>query len=213
MILCCGKTGGLKVMTNAPFLILDFHTILWQQGYTGRIPSLTSCCMVLRSFCDVHYLCLYKFFRYRLAICELGKTAVQHNTDISIDLKPWRLVAVNHLEWVGSVPQIVTIVMILTETPEVEVAWMEHERSFKKVTWLPSFWQSQLPRTTTILDNILLLYNFRLNPRGQTLHEKKTIYSELREGEWNCVGHSTQSQCNTSISIKLIKKLLKTPSE
>jgi len=64
---------------------------------------------------------------------------VQHNTDISKDLKPWSLVAVHHLEWVGSVPQIVTLVMNLTETPEVEIAWLEHERSLKKVTWLQSF--------------------------------------------------------------------------
>lgn len=98
---------------------------------------MTSCCVVLRSFCDVHYLGLYKFFNTDWQ--SVRETAVQHNTDISKDLKPWSLVAVNHLEWVGSVPQIVTVVMILTETPEVEVAWMEHERSLKMVTWLLSF--------------------------------------------------------------------------
>ena len=119
-----------------------------------------------------------------------GKTAVRHNADITKDLKPGSLVAVNHPEWVGSVPQIGTVVRIPdADTPEVEIAWMEHERSSKKATWLRSFRQSKRPHTTISLDNILL-YNFELNQRGQTLRkttreELQTIYGELKEGEWS----------------------------
>ena len=43
--------------------------------------------------------------------------------------------AVNHPQLVGSVPQIATIVKIpddLTETPEVEIAWIVHEREIPK---------------------------------------------------------------------------------
>jgi len=117
---------------------------------------------------------------------------VQHNADITKDLKPGSLVAVNHPDWVGTVPQIATVVKIpddLTETPEVEIAWMDHERSSKKATWLRSFRESNLPHSTISLDNILL-YNFELNQRGQTLRkttreELQTIYAELKEGEWS----------------------------
>ena len=61
---------------------------------------------------------------------------MQHNADMPKDLNPGRLVAVNHPEWVGSVPQIGTVVRIpdhLADTREVEIVWMEHERS---ATWL-----------------------------------------------------------------------------
>ena len=39
--------------------------------------------------------------------------------------------------------------------------------------------------------DIVLLYNFELTPKGQTLRktrrELKTIFEELREGEWSTV--------------------------
>ena len=117
---------------------------------------------------------------------------MHHNADITKDLKLGSLVAVNHPEWVGSVPQIATVMRIpddFAETPEVEIAWLEHDRGAKKATWLRSFRKSKRPNTMIHIDNILL-YNFELNPKGQTLRkttreELKTIYEELREGEWS----------------------------
>ena len=117
---------------------------------------------------------------------------MQHNADITKDLKLGSLVAVNHPDWVGSVPQIATVARIpndLEETPEVEITWLEHDRGTKKATWLRSFRRSKRPNATIHIDNILL-YNFELNPKGQTLRkttreELKTIYEELREGEWS----------------------------
>ena len=117
---------------------------------------------------------------------------MQHNADITKDLKLGSLVAVNHPDWVGSVPQIATVARIpndLEETPEVEITWLEHDRDTKKATWLRSFRRSKRPNATIHIDNILL-YNFELNPKGQTLRkttreELKTIYEELREGEWS----------------------------
>ena len=117
---------------------------------------------------------------------------MQHNADITKDLKPGSLVAVNHPDWVGTVPQIATVVKIpddRTETPEVDITWIDHERSSKIATWLRSFRESKLPHSTISLDNILL-YNFELNQRGQTLRkttreESQTIYGELKKGEWS----------------------------
>ena len=117
---------------------------------------------------------------------------MQHNADITKDLKLGSLVAVNHPDWVGSVPQIATVTRIpndLEETPEVEITWLEHDRGTKKATWLCSFRRSKRPNATIHIDNIIL-YNFELNPKGQTLRkttreELKTIYEELREGEWS----------------------------
>ena len=89
-------------------------------------------------------------------------TAVQHNADLTKDLKPGSLVAVNHPDWVGTVPQIATVVKIpddLTETPEVDIAWMDHERSSKKATWLQSFRESKLPYSTISLDNFCTILN------------------------------------------------------
>ena len=58
------------------------------------------------------------------------KTVVQHKADITKDLKLGSLVAVNHPEWVGSVPQIGTVVRIpdCAETPEIDIVWMKHYR-------------------------------------------------------------------------------------
>ena len=87
---------------------------------------------------------------------------MQHNADIIKDLKPENLVAVNHPDWVGTVPQIATVVKIpddRTETPEVDIAWMDHERSSKKATWLRSFRESKLPHSTISLDNICTILN------------------------------------------------------
>ena len=98
---------------------------------------------------------------------------MQHNADITKDLKLGSLVAVNHPEWVGSVPQIATVMRIpddLAETSEVEITWLEHDRGAKKATWLRSFRKSKRPNTMIHIDNILL-YNFELTPKGQTLHK------------------------------------------
>ena len=55
---------------------------------------------------------------------------MQHKADITKDLKLGSLVAVNHPEWVGSVPQIGTVVRIpdRAETPEIDIVWMKHYR-------------------------------------------------------------------------------------
>ena len=71
---------------------------------------------------------------------------MQHNTDITKNLKLGSLVAVIHPKWVGSVPQIATVTRIpddLAETPEVEILWFEHNGGTKKATWLRIFRQSK----------------------------------------------------------------------
>ncbi len=121
-----------------------------------------------------------------------GKTAIRHNADITKDLHPGSLVAVNHPDWVGTVPQIARVVGLpsdLNEKQDVEISWLEHKRSCKTAIWLRGFEPSKRPNTTVHLDNILL-YNFELNTHAQTLKKPtrdklRTLYDELREGEWS----------------------------
>ncbi len=61
-----------------------------------------------------------------------GKTAVRHNADITKDLHPGSLVAVNHPDWVGTVPQIARVLHTnLAENPDVKISWLEHKKSSK----------------------------------------------------------------------------------
>lgn len=134
------------------------------------------------------------FIFHQIYIGKLrGKTAVRRNADITKDLEPGSLVAVNHPDWVGSVPQIATVVKVpdnYAESLEVDITWLEHDRgSSKKAIWLRSFRQSHLQPTTIHIDNILL-YNFELNPKGQTLRkttrdELQRLYNDLKSGEWS----------------------------
>ncbi len=64
----------------------------------------------------------------------------RHNTDITKDLHPESLVAVNHPDWVGTVPQISRVLHTnLAENPDVEISWLEHKKSSKTAIWLPGF--------------------------------------------------------------------------
>ena len=104
------------------------------------------------------------------------------------DLEIGSLVAVNHPQWVGTVPQIGKV----TKLPKAgegifEMPWLESKRSSKSLlqrTLVPS----KAPPTCMHVNNVLL-YNFQLNKQAQTLRkttreELKRQYDELKNGEW-----------------------------
>ncbi len=165
-------------------IALKVHLLyLYGKGQILYTYVICGCCVSIKHDSFIPFLQIY--------IGNLrGKTAVRHNADMDKDLKCGSLVAVNHREWVESVPQIARVVEVKDSVSNVKVAWLEHDAgSSKKATWLRSFRQSKLPQTTIHTDNILL-YNFELNPRGQTLRkttreELSLLYDELRDGEWS----------------------------
>ena len=117
-----------------------------------------------------------------------GKTAVRRNCNIRRDLQAGNLVAVNHPDWVGTVPQIAKVMEVSTDRSKARISWLDHERAPHKPIWMRGFRPSKYPDTFIDLNNILL-YDFELNQKAKTLkkatrEELQQIYSELREGEW-----------------------------
>lgn len=100
--------------------------------------------------------------------------------------------AVNHPDWVGTVPQVAKVIKLptdLTEESDVEIAWLDQERASKKPIWKRGFNFPSKFANTTVNVNEILLYDFELNPRGKTLRKRtreelEQIYDELREGQW-----------------------------
>ena len=46
--------------------------------------------------------------------------------------------AVNHPDWVGTVPQVAKVIKLpteLTEDSDVDIAWLDQERAPKKLMW------------------------------------------------------------------------------
>ena len=100
------------------------------------------------------------------------------------------LVAVNHPQWVGTVPQIGRVTKLPQADETIEMSWLECKRSKKPLlerTLIPS----THPQTTVHIHDILL-YNFELNPKAHTLkkvtrEELKRRYDELKSNEWSDV--------------------------
>lgn len=100
--------------------------------------------------------------------------------------------AVNHPDWVGTVPQVAKVIKLptnLTEESDIEIAWLDQERAPKKPIWKRGFNFPSKFANTTVSVNEILLYDFELNPRGKTLRKRtreelEQIYDELREGQW-----------------------------
>lgn len=103
--------------------------------------------------------------------------------------------ALNHPDWIGTVPQIAQVIVIPPEFPtsnELEVVWMETRRTPNTTRWKRSYYLPAQRRqtTTTAHVNEILLYNFVLNAKRQTLKkvtsdELKRLYAELAEQQWN----------------------------
>ena len=100
--------------------------------------------------------------------------------------------AVNHPDWVGTVPQVAKVIKLpteLTEDSNVDIALLDLERTPKKPIWKQGFnFPSKFANTTANIKEILL-YDSELNPRGKTLRKRtreelEQIYNELREGQW-----------------------------
>ena len=118
-----------------------------------------------------------------------GKTAIRHNCNVEKDLEVGSLVALNHPEWVGTVPQIAKVTRLpnFEDSKLVEISWLDGKREKKPLlerTLVPS----KYAPTTVHVDNIIL-YNFELNQKARTLkkvtrEELKRQYDELKNGEW-----------------------------
>lgn len=119
-----------------------------------------------------------------------GKTAIRHNCNIEKDLEIGSLIAVNHPQWAGTVPQIGKVTKLPRSEGVIEMSWLECKRSKKPLlerTLIPSTY----PPTTIHIDDVLL-YNFELNAKAHTLkkttrEELKRQYDELKNNEWSDV--------------------------
>ena len=119
-----------------------------------------------------------------------GKTAIRHNTDIEKELKAGSIVAVNHPQWIGEVPQIAVVESVLTQssTLTITISWMDQERAPHKPRWLRTWHKSsKFPQTTIDVSNVLL-YDIILTNKGAlkkvTREYLQKEYIDLQEGEW-----------------------------
>ena len=130
---------------------------------------------------------MHLFFQIYLGNLR-GKTAIRRNCDIEKDLEIGSLVAVNHPQWVGTVPQIGKVTKLPQSEGIIEMSWLDCKRS-KKPLLERTLISSTHPPTTIHIQNILL-YNFELNPKAHTLkkttrEELKRQYDELKNNEWS----------------------------
>ena len=105
------------------------------------------------------------------------------------DLEIGSLVAVNHPQWVGTVPQVGKVTKLTKPGEElIEMSWLHSKRS-KKPLMERTLVPSTCPPTAIHINNVLL-YNFELNRKAQTLkkttrEELKRQYDELKHNEWS----------------------------
>lgn len=109
-----------------------------------------------------------------------GKTAILRNRDITKDLAVGNLVAVNHPQRTGVVPQI-AVVESIPEKPTLDslvtISWYKQNKDGHKPMWLRGFTPST--EMDTIKMSGILLYDFELNKKCKSL--KKSTRDELQK--------------------------------
>ncbi len=110
---------------------------------------------------------------------------MKHNCDIAKDLGERDLVAVNSTDWpwVNAVPPIGRVLSVVPARDKATVAWLDLERASKKPIWKRGLKKSKRPPSCIDIADIVL-YQFELNPKGQTLRkatreELQRIFSSL----------------------------------
>ena len=96
--------------------------------------------------------------------------AEQPYRDIAKKLAVGNLVAVNHPEWAGAVPQIAMVNFVpenATLDSEVAISWMEQKKPPHKSISMQGFTPSGI--ADSIKMSGILLYDCQLNPKGKTL--------------------------------------------
>ena len=136
--------------------------------------------------------CLFLFCQIYIGNLR-GQTAIRHNTDVEKELKAGSIIAVNHPQWIGEVPQIAIVesVITLSSTLTITISWMDQERAPHKPRWLRTWHKSsKFPQTTINVSNILL-YDITLTNKGAlkkvTREYLQKEYIALQDTEWKDV--------------------------
>ena len=115
-----------------------------------------------------------------------------HNRDIVKELMPGSVIALNHHQWRGTVPQLAKVTSIPpnpTDQSQFPILWLEPESAPHKSRWCRFYSESKKKSAnSSAYFSEVLLYDIELTKNGalkkQTREYLQAEYIALQEGEW-----------------------------